>query len=576
PIKDVTVKERETAEFSVELSHENIPVVWYKNDVRLHPSKVVYMSQERRVHTLSIKEVALDDTSTIKVEALGKTSEAMNISKSCVRTASLVWHFLALALHHFLSKFPYGFVLAEGDLYFTVKLHNYTAVEKDEVVLSCELSKAATDVKWFKDGVEIFPSKNVLFQAEGKKRILVIKKCTLDDSRTYTCDAKDFKSSCFLNVEREYKCGEQLFEFECEVSREDAKVNVVWYKGEQELPEGGRYDQIVDGKKRILVIQNLQTSDAGEYNWSFRHFNQNMAFAAELAAEFISRPQNQEVVEGQKAEFTCSVSKETYNVKWMKDNKELEEGEKYQMVSDGKRRSLVIKNCEPRDEGGYVVVIGATRASADLTVQGKLRLIKDLDILLDTEVNEGQEIVLNCEVNLEGVKAKWLKNEETLFESGKYSMVQRDNVFSLRIKDAQKGDEANYSINLTNQRGEQAKSSCSLTVKDVPDAPLNVIVGNVTKFGCTVSWEPPLSDGGSPITSYVIELRDRTSVKWSPVQLTKADELSAIINDVIENKEYIFRVKAENKAGVGRPSAASQPVKIMDPIGKSQEHIDCP
>lgn len=106
------------------------------------------------------------------------------------------------------------------------------------------------------------------------------------------------------------------------------------------------------------------------------------------------------------------------------------------------------------------------------------------------------------------------------------------------------------------------------SVLDVPDAPLNVIVGNVTKFGCTVSWEPPESDGGSPITSYVVELRDRTSVKWSPVQVTKADELSAVINDVIENKEYIFRVRAENKAGLGKPSAASQPVKIMDPIGQ--------
>lgn len=108
-----------------------------------------------------------------------------------------------------------------------------------------------------------------------------------------------------------------------------------------------------------------------------------MRFAAELAAEFISRPQNQEVVEGQKAEFTCSVSKESYSVKWMKDNKELEEGEKYQMVSDGKRRSLVIKNCEPKDEGGYVVVIGATRASADLMVQGKPRLIKKNDIIIN-------------------------------------------------------------------------------------------------------------------------------------------------------------------------------------------------
>lgn len=92
----------------------------------------------------------------------------------------------------------------------------------------------------------------------------------------------------------------------------------------------------------------------------------------------------------------------------------------------------------------------------------KLRIITPLK---NTEAKEGQEVVLNCEVNQEGAKAKWLKNEETLFESSKYVMVQRDNVFSLRIRDAQKGDEANYSINLTNQRGEQAKSSGSLSVK---------------------------------------------------------------------------------------------------------------
>lgn len=80
------------------------------------------------------------------------------------------------------------------------------------------------------------------------------------------------------------------------------------------------------------------------------------------------------MVEGEKAEFTCSVSKETYEVKWLKDDKELEAGDKYQMVSDGKRRTLVIKNCEPKDEGGYVVKIGPTKASADLTVLGKPRL----------------------------------------------------------------------------------------------------------------------------------------------------------------------------------------------------------
>ena len=76
PIKDVTVKERETAEFSVELSHK-VPVVWYKNDKRLHPTKVVHLSDQGKVHTLAFKEVTMDDTSMIKVEALGKASEAM-------------------------------------------------------------------------------------------------------------------------------------------------------------------------------------------------------------------------------------------------------------------------------------------------------------------------------------------------------------------------------------------------------------------------------------------------------------------------------------------------------------------
>lgn len=93
----------------------------------------------------------------------------------------------------------------------------------------------------------------------------------------------------------------------------------------------------------------------------------------ELAAEFLSRPHSQEVVEGEKAEFTCSVSKDSFEVKWFKDNKELEAGDKYQMVADGKRRTMVIKACELRDEGGYVVMIGETRASADLTVLGKPR-----------------------------------------------------------------------------------------------------------------------------------------------------------------------------------------------------------
>lgn len=67
--------------------------------------------------------------------------------------------------------------------------------------MSCELSKAAGEVKWFKDGNEIFPSKNVLLQSDGRKRLLVIKKTAKNNVGSYTCDCGTDKTTADLNIE---------------------------------------------------------------------------------------------------------------------------------------------------------------------------------------------------------------------------------------------------------------------------------------------------------------------------------------------------------------------------------------
>lgn len=60
------MKEGETAYFDFELSHENMPVTWYKNDKKLHNSRTVHISEEGKNHKLEISEVTLDDISEIK------------------------------------------------------------------------------------------------------------------------------------------------------------------------------------------------------------------------------------------------------------------------------------------------------------------------------------------------------------------------------------------------------------------------------------------------------------------------------------------------------------------------------
>lgn len=70
------MKEGNTARFELELSHENIPVTWYKNDAKIHLSRTVVTHVDGKKHVLEIKEVTLDDTCQIKAEAKGIPSMA--------------------------------------------------------------------------------------------------------------------------------------------------------------------------------------------------------------------------------------------------------------------------------------------------------------------------------------------------------------------------------------------------------------------------------------------------------------------------------------------------------------------
>lgn len=92
----------------------------------------------------------------------------------------------------------------------------------------------------------------------------------------------------------------------------------------------------------------------------------------------------------------------------------------------------------------------------------KLRIVVPLK---DTRVKEQQEVVFNCEVNTEGAKAKWFRNEEAIFDSSKYIILQKDLVYTLRIRDARLDDQANYNVSLTNHRGENVKSAANLIVE---------------------------------------------------------------------------------------------------------------
>jgi len=99
----------------------------------------------------------------------------------------------------------------------------------------------------------------------------------------------------------------------------------------------------------------------------------------------------------------------------------------------------------------------------------------------------------------------------------------------------------------------------------VPGSPLDVEVGEVTKDSAVLTWKAPESDGGSPITGYVVERSLAASARWLRVNKQTVTELRLRVEELVEDNEYMFRVIAENKVGQGEPSEPTKPIMARDP-----------
>ena len=106
------------------------------------------------------------------------------------------------------------------------------------------------------------------------------------------------------------------------------------------------------------------------------------------------------------------------------------------------------------------------------------------------------------------------------------------------------------------------------TFVDAPGAPgkPQVTEYNITKM--TITWTPPESDGGSPLTGYVVERKEKTSSRWVRVTKETVTETTLTVTGLTEGSEYQFRVIAENLAGPGPASEPSDLQKAKLPFGK--------
>jgi len=106
---------------------------------------------------------------------------------------------------------------------------------------------------------------------------------------------------------------------------------------------------------------------------------------------------------------------------------------------------------------------------------------------------------------------------------------------------------------------------------DAPSAPRGpLVVSDVHKNSMTLTWQPPFSDGDSPITGYIIEKQDTSlglTSSWTRVERVRSHIYSLTVTHLAEGHRYLFRIIAENSLGRSQPLESRFAVEAKSPYG---------
>uniref|UniRef100_A0A452G6J3 non-specific serine/threonine protein kinase n=1 Tax=Capra hircus TaxID=9925 RepID=A0A452G6J3_CAPHI len=467
PLEDVEVLEEGRARFSCELSHEDEEVDWLLNGTPLYNDSFHEITHEGRRHTLVLKRVRQADGGTVRISSPKVTASA----------------------HLVVKGKPVVFLKALDDV---------SVEERGTLALQCEVSDHQARVVWRKDGVELGPSDKYDFSHSAGLRGLVVRSLTRDDAGLYTCDVGTDETRAHVSVHelhvgitKRLKTVEVLegesCSFECILSHENTGDVAEWTVSGKTVGSSGRFCATRQGRKYTLAIRDAVPSDAGEVVFSVRGLTSKASLIVKERSADIMKPlEDQQAMLGEDVVLRCELSREGTPVRWLKDGKAIRKSQKYDLLTEGTRASLVIHAASLKDSGKYTCETESSKSTASLRVEEKAN--RFTEPLADLHVEEKGTATFTCKTERPAVSVVWRKGLTELQASGKHAPSQEGLTLRLTISALEKADSDTYTCDIG-----QAQSQARLLVKgqkvliteDLEDA--EVQEGSSATFCCRIS-----------------------------------------------------------------------------------------
>jgi hypothetical protein len=189
----------------------------------------------------------------------------------------------------------------------------------------------------------------------------------------------------------------------------------------------------------------------------------------------------------------------------------------------------------------------------------------DLDCVKDIRVVEGQDFSLNINFRAFPMPTAQLWNEDLdLVMDSRVHMQVMEKFVSIIVKSSVQTDAGHYRLKLINDAGYDT-ATFKVTVLGPPGPPRNLEGTDFVGEAFTLTWMTPKNNGSSPITNYIVEKCEQGTGNWSKVS-SYVTTTSTRIRNLTVNKDYDFRICAENQYGVSVPAYTSEPIKAKYPF----------
>ncbi|XP_013789077.1 muscle M-line assembly protein unc-89-like, partial [Limulus polyphemus] len=261
----------------------------------------------------------------------------------------------------------------------------------------------------------------------------------------------------------------------------EPKPKITWIKDGTELTIDGKCRKVKEdvSDSFTLVLNRVTKEDVGEYRCRITNKCGEESTSCKLTVKakpkFIRQLSDKESKEGDvDVEFTCQLDSDPIpKIKWMFNDKEVVDCEKYNIVCDeaSGTYTLKVKKASAETEGVYSCEasnkIGKVRSCGVLSVNAPPVFIQKLG---DVQINEGETVSFTVKVmGKPKPSLKWFQNDTEVTIDGEHYKTKEEasDTFTLIINKCTRNDIGQFSCEASNTCG-KVTTCGKLSIKSKP------------------------------------------------------------------------------------------------------------